>query len=349
MSKPNKSLKAPKLFVAPREYFTLLLRWLATGILKKISGVELSRGKWITDTIFTILEHSGKRSAIKHCKSLRLEFLGLILKMDKDFNPGVPDHLISRPLRSVVKRLKSGVDNPYGFIRLINSALYVTRYLRLEAVPNHSTIEARPGYTGFPRDLRADMVLFLKELGMNPKRDFGRVPKPLRFRNFHMTSKRGPNGHALWSSFLDAMCLTPEMLESIRVIGGPKLHSLATRLVQLYLIIPSFFDRFVAITGSRTLRKITCIQDLEGKTREVAIGDYFTQAALRPLHHYLFRQLRRINQDCTFDQTKLFSSIKCDKGSSFHSVDLTAATDRFPIAIQKELLDVWFGSEYATH
>jgi len=33
-----------------------------------------------------------------------------------------------------------------------------------------------------------------------------------------------------------------------------------------------------------TTRKIVGIEDKEGKTRVIAIGDYWSQAALRPLH-----------------------------------------------------------------
>jgi len=331
--------------LSPNKFFDKLIRWLGTGILKCTSK-ELSYGLWITDKILTVLKTRGKHEAIKYCKGLRLRFLDLILSMDEGFNLRVPKS-VPKVLRPIKKYIEGNIN--YPFIRLINSCLYVTRFIRLEPVPNHSTIEARPGYTGDPRHLRVEMEQFLKDLGINTKMGLGKVPKALRFSHFHMTSKKGPNGHALWTSFDDALSLSSDMLESIRVVGGDRLHNLISRFMSLYLVLPAFFDRFRTLTGARIPRRIACIQDKEGKTREVAIGDYYTQAALLPLHNFLFKHLRRITQDCTFNQTKLFRSLWADKGSSFHSVDLTAATDRFPIAIQKELLDVWFGSEYATH
>jgi hypothetical protein len=39
-----------------------------------------------------------------------------------------------------------------------------------------------------------------------------------------------------------------------------------------------------------------------GKTRTVAIGDSFSQAALKPIHKDLMRLLRKIPMDCTFRQ-----------------------------------------------
>jgi len=322
--------------ISPNKFFPSLIRWLGTSILKCTSK-ELSYGLWITDKILTVLRTRGKREAIRYCKDLRLSFLELILSMTPEFNLRYPKS-IPKVLRPIKKYMEKSVN--YPFIRLINSCLYITRFIRLEPVPNHSSIEARPGYTGDPRHLRDDMKLFLKDLGINTKMGLGKVPKALRFKDFHMTSKKGPNGHALWTSFDDALSLTPDMLESIRIVGGDRLHSLISRFILLYQTIPSFFDRFRTLTGTRIPRKIVCIQDKEGKTREVAIGDYYSQAALLPLHNFLFKHLRRIVQDCTFNQTKLFKYLRADSGSSFHSVDLTAATDRFPISIQRELLDV---------
>jgi len=320
----------------PNKFFTRLVRWLGTGLLNS-SSKELSYGLWITDKILTVLKTRGKHEAIKYCKGLRLRFLDLILSMDEGFNLRVPKS-VPKVLRPIKKYLEGNIN--YPFVRLINSCLYLTRFIRLEPTPNHSTIEARPGYTGDPRHLRDEMKLFLKDLGVNTKMGLGRVPKALRFKHFHMTSKKGPNGHALWTSFDDALALSPDTLEAIRVVGGDRLHSLISRFISLYLQIPQFFDRFRTLTGARIPRRIACIQDKEGKTREVAIGDYFTQAALLPLHDFLFKHLRRITQDCTFNQTKRFRVLQADDGSSYHSVDLTAATDRFPITIQRELLDV---------
>jgi len=58
--------------------------------------------------------------------------------------------------------------------------------------------------------------------------------------------------------------------------------------------------------------------------------------ALKPLHTYLTNTLGKIKQDCTKDQGKFSSLIL---GSPvYYSVDLTAATDRFPIEIIKQLL-----------
>lgn len=86
-------------------------------------------------------------------------------------------------------------------------------------------------------------------------------------------------------------------------------------------------------------RKVSAIADKEGKSRVVACLDYWSQTALRPLHDYLFKILRRIPQDCTFDQGSFTEKLGSGKvGERFYSFDLTAATDRFPISLIQEVL-----------
>jgi hypothetical protein len=87
---------------------------------------------------------------------------------------------------------------------------------------------------------------------------------------------------------------------------------------------------------------------MEGKKRIVAELDYFSQAALRPLHFWIFDILKKIPQDRTFSQwgfVKTFDNLDTD----IYSVDLTAATDRFPIRIIQEVLNGVLPPEYVDH
>jgi len=45
--------------------------------------------------------------------------------------------------------------------------------------------------------------------------------------------------------------------------------------------------------------KLHFLQDKAGKTRNVAIGDYWSQMALLPLHDSLMKMLKSIKSDCT--------------------------------------------------
>jgi len=90
--------------------------------------------------------------------------------------------------------------------------------------------------------------------------------------------------------------------------------------------------------GAPILGRLHTIDEPAGKVRVVAICDYWTQAALKPVHDYLFEILRCIPQDATFDQDGIVQSYY-KKGLSPHwSFDLKSATDLIPLTLYKELL-----------
>lgn len=58
------------------------------------------------------------------------------------------------------------------------------------------------------------------------------------------------------------------------------------------------------------------------------------------MHDKLNAILKRIEQDCTFNQSRFLEVIP--KGP-YYSLDLTAATDRMPIAVQRRVISLVFG------
>lgn len=91
------------------------------------------------------------------------------------------------------------------------------------------------------------------------------------------------------------------------------------------------------------LRRLSIVNDPEAKARIICIFDYFSQTALKGLHDWALIQLKKIPSDRTFTQDP-----RNLKGSGpYYSIDLTAATDRFPIVIQELLLENLTGTLYA--
>jgi len=86
-------------------------------------------------------------------------------------------------------------------------------------------------------------------------------------------------------------------------------------------------------------------KDEPGKVRVFAMVDCITQWVLNPLHKFLFDALSKIEKewgtDATFDQNagvkRLQQLMKDNVGT--YSFDLTAATDRLPIQLQRDLLN----------
>jgi len=87
------------------------------------------------------------------------------------------------------------------------------------------------------------------------------------------------------------------------------------------------------------LGRLAGLDEPAGKVRVVAMVDIFTQWVLHPLHEALFSLLRKIPTDGTFDQLKpIHRLLRRKPQGPFYSYDLSAATDRLPLQIQKALL-----------
>jgi len=121
------------------------------------------------------------------------------------------------------------------------------------------------------------------------------------------------------------------IFESVKILGGPKLAGIFEILNRTAHLIPG-----TGWTKGNTLRRLTWFGDSELKVRVVAILDYWSQTALRPFHDYLYDVLRKIPQDCTFNQGKFREASKTWK--YYDSVDLSSATDRFPIKVISQVL-----------
>nr|UPW42080.1 MAG: putative RNA dependent RNA polymerase [Inner Mongolia sediment mitovirus 5] len=85
------------------------------------------------------------------------------------------------------------------------------------------------------------------------------------------------------------------------------------------------------------------IKDPECKLRIIAMLDYTSQLFLKPVHRILFNCLKKIPMDRTFTQNPKNSWN--DNDQKFWSLDLSSATDRFPIHLQRRLIREIFSDE----
>lgn len=86
-----------------------------------------------------------------------------------------------------------------------------------------------------------------------------------------------------------------------------------------------------------------------GKVRIFAITDSITQSVLAPLSDGIFKILRSLPMDGTFDQNRPVQHLKdlhlnrTSDEHRFYSYDLSAATDRLPLKLQQQVLGTLFG------
>lgn len=85
-------------------------------------------------------------------------------------------------------------------------------------------------------------------------------------------------------------------------------------------------------------------EEAAGKLRIFAMLDPWTQSVLYPLHAYLFKILKLISNDGTHDQSAavrraIIKARQPQVRGIVNSFDLSAATDRLPVILQRSLLE----------
>lgn len=246
---------------------------------------------------------------------------GLVLVLDDEGLPKVP----------VSKLFKS--RDP-AQVRLGFTLLSVSRHLPGRKSPDLSPITGP--YKGIDLDCNIQsFVSTVSELGW-------KITRP-QWEECHVTTKAGPNSQALVGSIEDAHILTDAQISNLRVLGGDE-------LVQLIESVRSFslesWTEQVGVKPKGRSARLSLVNDKEAKCRIVALLDYWTQTALKPLHEAEFRILKSLRPDCTFNQGSFRAALP--PIGPYHSLDLTSATDRFPALLQKAVLATMIDEEYAS-
>lgn len=264
-------------------------------------------------------------------------------------------------------------------IRYVLTLLSISRLLPGMKLPDLSTItnpsNANPVFIKY---LEKYMIGFLKEFKWNYELPFWFNWDSLRF-----SPKAGPNGSASRTSLFDLVSM-PEILKNILLGTNIKTvikeydSLLSHSRVRFYhavqqfwneyqaknedirkknrkekdvfkhtpILTPSWFDQFRSKPIKGYVRKLSIVNDPEAKARIIAIFDYWSQSFLRQIHEIHFDFLQRIPQDRTFTQDPILPLPP--EGHKYYSFDLSAATDRFPMALQELMIKHMFGEDLAT-
>lgn len=238
-------------------------------------------------------------------------------------------------------------------ISLALTLLSVTRSILGGKPVDYSPITSVSSFQG-SRELEAFIPIFIAE---NKIKEF-----KFGSGKFHWSTKSGPNGPALQTALVDILYLPDSLKESIITLA-PHLKisfDILDRWKEGILI-----DVLNRVSKVKTpyrglIRRLSIKPDREAKSRVFAILDYWSQNAMKELHDQLFQVLKLFPSDCTFTQGHGLT-LRAEPGQSYHSLDLTSATDRFPVSLQVTLLkhligedkaaawkDIMIGYEYVT-
>jgi len=123
---------------------------------------------------------------------------------------------------------------------------------------------------------------------------------------------------------------------------------------QLLVHSKQLIDEAASVKHKRKLNtsKLSFLSEASGKTRVIAIADYWTQVSLLSLHVWAMQSLKQLNEtDCTYNHERGVTLLKEDSRlgcKDIFSLDLSSATDRFPVSLQEDLLAEVLGQEKAS-
>lgn len=306
--------------------------------LLKVKNANDLISDWYKD-VEKMVAHRGVDDTIKRVKLARLcvtrYICGQPMKTTGNISVAVRKNGLPNLIGARLRLLAKGTENDR---RLLLTMLCVSR--ALPGSPYTPPLATITDCSQIDNSVKAELGFLIPMVMQQMGLSSSSAPK---WREYHLTTKAGPNAVALVSALLEARVLPNDLIEHIRVVGGAELIKNLELIKDLNP--EKIAERFkVKNFKEKTLRirKLSLVNAPERKSRIIAILDYWSQSALKPLHDRVFSILKGLEGDCTFNQhgpQKFLSS------GPYSSLDLTAATDRFPIEIQKIVLATLVGNE----
>jgi len=290
--------------------------------------------KGYTAYISSLCKHEGQKRAVNLLKEIHT--IAVKIAMGRPFDPLPFQKSDKRGVPRVIKPMEHLLNGEPKEKRV---ALSITKlYLRLILEPevDFSVIEKpTPSFT-LGRRWSKFLNLWSRKF---------KTPNLAWDSKYHATTKKGPNGHALLSCHedLEALSNSPEVFNNLKTWVSLSDTSLLKRI-----------EHFQAkwskeVTGQFTHSRLFLIAEGGGKTRPVAISDYFTQESMKALFRASMKALRKLETDGTYDQGQIVDKTRqaIRDNKPIYCLDLSNATDRFPVSLQVDFLERWIGIDRA--
>jgi len=240
----------------------------------------------------------------------------------------------SKELRAVDKRQLVGI------LTILNTF----RCFPTKVIADLSTITGP--FMGLAKSLDHESIVGgLLDIGMDR-------PRSLSMRMLGMTAS-GPNAKvSMWGSLLDMVAL----------IKSPRIWWMCLKLLfhtknWTFTLIFLFYTLIMSVVYLSTsviypwrdlfIGRLSVVFDQAGKARVVAMTNWWIQCLFEPIHRSIFDGLKGIAQvDGTFNQEGCLSEFirRTPSDKTIYSFDLSAATDRLPLELQKDIMSIWLGN-----
>jgi hypothetical protein len=330
--------------------------WGITHLLILSVGLTsfMSNFKQLTERLLELWRKSGKKFLVLYIKQALAHVIAFLNHKSISFTQGMVSMRLSRaglptiipgPLRAVILRFRrEGGLRDRLVVRTVLTVLSMYRVLNFVSKPNLATIT--DPFNGI------SPLLDINELGEVLKL-FPRLN--IKGIVWSLSESSGPNGpRATWFAGSDALAFIENPRQWFFLIGFMIINRQFLSMAWLFMIqltsIPGMVV-LIAIKGLKVvpskLGRLSALnKDGAGKRRIIAITDFWTQLVFKPLHLAIFSILKLIEQDGTFDQFKPVEQWILPRvrlGFPAFSFDLSAATDRLPLAMQQQILTLLFG------
>jgi hypothetical protein len=286
--------------------------------------------------IFKNIKNKGTIQTIKILKQMRLH---------------CTRYLCGKPL--MVNTMRIGIDKDgwpkrLDFLKpLCNSSVASNKFLlslltlsRAFQLTNKEWDKVAPNYNSIVDQPKGNFIVpsgvinrFISEFNL-------KAPFPsFSDKDVYLSSKGGPQGKATLTALNNLLLYDYNLIKDIKNITDESGYLYLLQSIQLCI------DKGIKpdLEKNSELGKISFIKDPEAKLRLVAISDYFTQIYLKKIHESLMKLSKNIPQDRTFTQNP-HNNWEINN-ESFWSLDLSSATDRFPVKLQERLLTRIFDSQ----
>ncbi|QUP79368.1 RNA-dependent RNA polymerase [Albatrellopsis flettii mitovirus 1] len=334
-------------------FVTKVTEWLAIGLSSpKVNHQEFLQIRKLITSLSLIHNSRGEEFLILYCKEIRMVLMNYLsgspittsklIRITKDGIPTILGDLIPTIRKSPSPEI----------LRMLFTVLFSTRSLSIGTKVDTTPISNGPqSFMRIPEDMKQYVPMFWKDLGYRPPRK-NSVPARLNWTTFHMSVKSGPTskgGNALWTALKDLSLLPLNTVGDMCVLGGQEFSRRLVHLISNWDAIKRATGDILDFGRGDSIRRLHAFPDKENKVRVIALLDYFSQSCLKPLHHYLYSVLKKIPQDLTFDQSKFKEVLDVSDDTvqeKYWSIDLSNATDRFPIQVISMVLEGRFPSWY---
>jgi hypothetical protein len=299
-----------------------------------------------------LLNNYGKRHTVTCLKAFYSEAVKYSIG---DSVPGIMTDWYKRDKDNFICRLKSLkpllVHNDVIITRMTLTMLRSYEAIELPLVPDLSTVtlpsKGAEGFKTISDHFRwflndSSYALSIKEV-FNREKDA--VKEKLTSDDLPFSTKKGPNGPTCTTGAHQAMVFDDDKIDLLSNLANFTRKGDFGKVIRdqkdyIEAGFPDLCDRKTKDRSKQFEGRITFVPAPGGKSRLVALGNYWLQESLRGLHKVIYRVLSTLPQDGTYKQESQFDRcLAASKIGPCWSYDLTAATDRFPLEIQESVLE----------